>query len=444
MVGAVVAASILARRPAWAATCDVNYTGPSSGAWDTPGNWDTNAVPTTAQRACIPSGKGTIVVANGVTATVLNLTSLSGIQVASGGLLTIFDGTAGFSNSVTDLTVVGPTGIFQTIGSSVAMAGQVVVDGHLTCNVRLDSGSISGSGSVGGAVTNVAGTVRPGGAGSVGTMMLGGPYTQEAGGTLEIDIASDVSYDQLFGPSSAHSILGSIVVTVLGAYSPASGTNFFFFAQNATSVTIGAQVTPSTFVVTALPHGAELTFSPPTTTTSSSTTTTSSTTTSTSTGPSSTSSTTTTTSSSSTTTTHAPATTTTTTVQTGCDGPRAATFSSIDCRLDALIAAVDAATDIPAKLANVFRKQLGTARDRKQTAEQLAATEVSRKVLGTLKQSRRKVIAFAHRVRSLNGRHGIPTATATPLAASADEISSDLKTLRDLCRQSSASECGAP
>jgi hypothetical protein len=40
------------------AACDVNYTGPTNGFWNSAGNWDV-AVPLATQNVCIPGGKGT-------------------------------------------------------------------------------------------------------------------------------------------------------------------------------------------------------------------------------------------------------------------------------------------------------------------------------------------------------------------------------------------------
>ena len=64
-------------------------------------------------------------------------------------------------------------------------------------------------------------------------------------------------------------------------------------------------------------------------------------------------------------------------------------------------------------------------------APSCAAPGVTRAVLGELKQARRKMIAFSHRIRSLNGRRSIHGDTGPKLAAAGDDISKDLKTLRD-------------
>jgi hypothetical protein len=90
------------------------------------------------------------------------------------------------------------------------------------------------------------------------------------------------------------------------------------------------------------------------------------------------------------------------------------------------------ALDVPAKLKAALGKNLQKAREKKLQAEH--ATTVTRAVLGELKQARRKMIGFSHRIRSLAGRRAIQGDTGPLLAAAGDGISSDLKTLRDsLC-----------
>ena len=149
-------------------------------------------------------------------------------------------------------TIEYPTGMNQNGDPSQAwiklkpdgrvdvFAGTVVVNGSLQARARLDSGILSGSGQILGGLINVAGTVRPGGAGVVGTLTLGGDYVQQAGAALELDLASDSSYDKITAPSSNHTIAGSITISTIGGYMPTNGTDFFFFTQNANSIAITA------------------------------------------------------------------------------------------------------------------------------------------------------------------------------------------------------------
>src|SRR5436190_24153266 len=127
------------------AACDVTYVGPVDGLWQTIANWDANAVPTSVQGACIPAGKGMIVIATGVAATVKNISAASGLQVAAGGSLAIADAVAaGYTNSLADVTVAAG-GTVSSAGSGVAISGTAIVNGTLSPNLQLSSGSLSGS-----------------------------------------------------------------------------------------------------------------------------------------------------------------------------------------------------------------------------------------------------------------------------------------------------------
>jgi hypothetical protein len=162
-----------------------------------------------------------------------------------------------------------------------------------------------------------------------------------------------------------------------------------------------------------------------TTTTSTVAPTTSTTSTSTSTLPPTTSST----SSSTVPTTLAP--TTTTTLPAGaCDGiPSGPTFASIGCRLDALLADVQAETqlgNIQAKLV----KALQTAKDRLTDAEAKCVASDAKHAKKRLQQTATKLVQFSHRLRSNSTRKKVPEAVREPLATRADRIQGDAKTFR--------------
>jgi hypothetical protein len=410
-----------------AATCDVNYTGPSNGVWNAAGNWSTSALPTGGQTVCIPTGKGTITIGAGVAALAKDITAASGLAIVATGSLAISDATAlTYPNVVADLSIAAG-GTLSSAGSGVSIAGQALVDGMFSARAQLVSGSLSGTGTIGGFFDNKAGTVRPGGAGVVGTLSFGNMFDQESTGTLEIDLASDVSFDQINTPLNNDFVDGTIVVKLLGGYTPVDGTAWAFIPPNGPGTQITAHATPSTFTAHSISMGAELDFHAPDNATT--------TTTTAGAGVTTTTSTTAPASTPTTTTSHASTTqpaVTTTTVPGGCDGPSAATFASIDCRLDALIAQLSTTPDVPAKLKAALGKNLQKARDKKLQAEH--ATTVTRAVLGELKQARRKMIGFSHRIRSLASRRAIQGDTGPLLAAAGDGISSDLKTLRDSLR----------
>jgi hypothetical protein len=269
-----------------------------------------------------------------------------------------------------------------------------------------------------------------------------GGYTQEAGGTLDIDIASDVSYDTLSCPLRKTDIAGSIVVNLLGGYTPALGTSFVFVVENGSGTTITAQVTPATFTAQPINIGAELTFGSPATitTTHTTTTTVTPTTHTTTTSPPTTSTTTTTsstttttsttaTTSSSTTTTHVP--TTTTTLPAGDCGsePAAATFASIDCRLVALLARVTTESDLGASGPKLVQN-LSKAKDAEEAGGSACAASNLKVARQRLKQAIRDMIEYAHHLQTIRARKKLPGALRTDLLAAGNPITDAAKSLK--------------
>jgi hypothetical protein len=81
---------------------------------------------------------------------------------------------------------------------------------------------LGGNGTISGSVTS-QGAVAPGN--SPGTLNIGGSYTQQAGATLAIELASASSYDRLVVSGTA-SLAGTLAVSLTGGYLPAAGDNF--------------------------------------------------------------------------------------------------------------------------------------------------------------------------------------------------------------------------
>jgi hypothetical protein len=131
----------------------------------------------------------------------------------------------------------------------------------------------------------------------------------------------------------------------------------------------------------------------------------------------------------------APTTTTTTTSTTlptqpgGCSGvPDGATYASLNCRLAALIAAVQAESRLGAMQERLV-KAAQTAKARKENAEAFCAEGNSKKANRHLKKTVRKMIQFAHRLRSNRARKNVDEAIREPLATAADGIQEDARTL---------------
>jgi hypothetical protein len=119
--------------------------------------------------------------------------------------------------------------------------------------------------------------------------------------------------------------------------------------------------------------------------------------------------------------------TTTTTLPGEC-GPRAATFDSIICRLERLVAAVEDAQDLgrlARGLDGAVTKSLAKAREAKTRADGGDAKKAKK----SLKKAAHFLRGFIHRLKSLSGRKVIPPATRMMLDDAAEPIYADMKTL---------------
>ena len=142
-----------------------------------------------------------------------------------------------FNNSTKDYTLTGTNGINtgsltksgtgtltitnpNTVpGGTTIAAGTIALSGAGTLGATtVNLGAfLRGNGTINGALVN-NGTVSPGF--SPGTIIVVGNYTQGPGGTLVMEIASALSYDQLIIGGSA-SLAGTLQVDLLGGYNPA-------------------------------------------------------------------------------------------------------------------------------------------------------------------------------------------------------------------------------
>jgi len=143
-------------------------------------------------------GADKLVLTGGTTSVASGNTLESGPLIVQGGILED-DGTVG------QATVLGTTELTPT---------------------TLTGGTLSGTGTIAGPLTNSGGTVAPGDA--PGRMTVAGNYTQEAGGTLAIGIAGPTpgsGFDQLLVGGSA-TLAGTLSVTDENGYEPPLGQTF--------------------------------------------------------------------------------------------------------------------------------------------------------------------------------------------------------------------------
>lgn len=166
------------------------------------------------------AGGGSIVLGGNTLTTGVNnfSTELNGLISGTGNLTKTGSGSLALSrpvgNSYTGVTTI-------TAGTLLAMntTGSATGTGTVTVNA---GAVLGGNGTSQGNVVN-NGTVAPGG--SIGTLHLGGNYTQGVGGKLEIELASTANHDELAVASTA-SLAGTLAVSLIGGFMPQAGDVF--------------------------------------------------------------------------------------------------------------------------------------------------------------------------------------------------------------------------
>src|SRR6185437_5073404 len=251
LLGAVL---LLGAARAAAATCDDSFAHAAGGSWDVDANWSTGAVPADTQDVCIPAGTGTVEIPAGVAARVRTIVAASPLRIDAGGFLTVKDNEGSFSN---ELTSVDVEGMLDSEGSSVALSGASLVDGEIegpaSTIVTLAGGSLAGTGTIEPRFVAAVGTVEPGGAGTVGTLHFGSTYSQDDAAELDLDLASDASFDRITPPVNANALIdGTIAVHLLGGYAPSVDTGWEFISGTS-GVSKGWTVTPSEFSAHSVP-----------------------------------------------------------------------------------------------------------------------------------------------------------------------------------------------
>jgi len=108
------------------------------------------------------------------------------------------------------------------------------------------------------------------------------------------------------------------------------------------------------------------------------------------------------------------------------DGP---SFASIDCRIEQLLADVQAESRL-GKVQQKLVNELQVAKSRKEDAETKCGSGDAKHARKRLQQTAQKLTQFAHTLRSNASRKKIPAEVRDPLAQRADAIGGDAKTLR--------------
>jgi fibronectin-binding autotransporter adhesin len=163
------------------------------------------------------------------------------------------------TNQGGNVLVQGGGSVLNVDGAYTQSAGTTQVDQTLNLtptttipgDLSITGGQLVGTGTIGNAatsgtvtVTNSGGTVQPGdilstigtplAAPTIGTLTINGNYTQTSGGTLQINLASGTSYDQLVVVSNA-SLAGTLNVKLLNGFVPTTGETFNFLTYGTVS-----------------------------------------------------------------------------------------------------------------------------------------------------------------------------------------------------------------
>jgi len=153
-----------------------------------------------------------------------------------------------------ELTVVAGTSLIQDAPTALTR----VLGTLSVADLQLQAGTLSGTGSVAGPVSNTGGTVAPGG--SPGKLSISGNYTQGPDGTLVFEIDGDVqgvSYDWL-SVSGIASLAGTAVLDF--GYVPQPGAQFAVLTAGSRVGEFTNVVGPSGWIIQPAYDGDSLTF----------------------------------------------------------------------------------------------------------------------------------------------------------------------------------------
>lgn len=188
----------------------------------------------------------TLTLASGAGNKNINTLSGSGRVHLNDNTLTVTQGEDGIFSGIIDgtggLTKIGTETLFLSgdntyTGTTTVQGGALALTGSIAGNASVVAGAVlNGTGTVNGSVTNTSGIVAPGN--SIGTMNIAGNYTQDAFGTLEIEIGPNGESDVLSITGNA-SLDGAVDLLLYpGLY--LSGSQYTFLTAASISGTFNA------------------------------------------------------------------------------------------------------------------------------------------------------------------------------------------------------------
>ena len=178
----------------------------------------------------INQASGLLLVHTTDSSTALFSGTLSGV----GGLL---KNGSGFSGGTLTLT-----GNNSYTGATIVNVGTLLVNGRITSATTVNSGTtLGGSGTIAANVTN-NGIVAPGN--SPGTLSITGNYTQNAEGTLKIELASPTSFDRL-AVTGNMALGGTLEISLINGFTPSSDQTFDILSWGSLAGAFSSVIVPS-------------------------------------------------------------------------------------------------------------------------------------------------------------------------------------------------------
>ena len=178
----------------------------------------------------INQASGLLLVHTTDSSTALFSGTLSGV----GGLL---KNGSGFSGGTLTLT-----GNNSYTGATIVNVGTLLVNGRITSATTVNSGTtLGGSGTIAANVTN-NGIVAPGN--SPGTLSITGNYTQNAEGTLKIELASPTSFDRL-DVTGNMALGGTLEISLINGFTPSSDQTFDILSWGSLAGAFSSVILPS-------------------------------------------------------------------------------------------------------------------------------------------------------------------------------------------------------
>jgi hypothetical protein len=206
--------------------------------WATAENWSTKAAPESSQAVCIGAGAGTITVAAKSTAHAKTLKTQSGLLIEGEGTLALAaSGGLGEISEFAELTIA-TGGALSTIKSRVEFLGNTLVNGEVTGAGAGDetlfndaAATLTGNGTIHPVFAGLAGTMSPGGVGTVGKLTFDSQL--DPGGVnfkLVVDLESESKFDEIVAENSPEVQLSSAAIEgrPLGKYAPSKGAHWLF------------------------------------------------------------------------------------------------------------------------------------------------------------------------------------------------------------------------